>query len=65
MADTAPMGSQLAEALNRDCYCIAVNKETLHDSLEAHLRDSGLPEHICLQTHLYFYGRDTCKKWSS
>jgi len=38
------MADQLAEALNKDCYCIAVNKEVLHSSLEAHLRDSGLPE---------------------
>lgn len=40
------MTSQLAEALNRDCYCIAVDKEALHSSLEAHLRDSGLPEQL-------------------
>ena len=38
------MADQLAEALNKDCYCIAVNKEALHSSLEAHLRESGLPE---------------------
>ncbi len=54
MADTAPMGSQLAEALNRDCYCIAVDKEILHNSLEAHLRDSGLPEQLLdAHTHLF------------
>ena len=40
------MASQLAEALNRDCYCIAVNREALRNSLEAHLRDSGLPEQL-------------------
>jgi hypothetical protein len=40
------MADQLAEALNKDCYCIAVNKEVLHSSLEAHLRDSGLPERL-------------------
>lgn len=40
------MEDQLAEVLNRDCYCIAVNKEALHNSLEAHLRDSGLPERL-------------------
>ena len=40
------MADQLAEALNKDCYCIAVNKEALHSSLEAHLRKSGLPERL-------------------
>ena len=40
------MEDQLAEALNKDCYCIAVNKEALHSSLEAHLRKSGLPERL-------------------
>jgi hypothetical protein len=40
------MADQLAEALNKDCYCIAVNKEALHSSLEAHLRESGLPERL-------------------
>jgi hypothetical protein len=40
------MADQLAEALNKDCYCIAVNKEVLHSSLEAHLRDSGVPERL-------------------
>jgi hypothetical protein len=40
------MADQLAEALNKDCYCIAVNKETLHNSLEAHLRESGVPERL-------------------
>ena len=40
------MTDELAETLNRDCYCIAVNKEALHNSLKTHLRDSGLPEQL-------------------
>ena len=48
------MTDQLAEALNRDCYCIAVNKEALHTSLEAHLRESGLPERLLdANSHLF------------
>ena len=62
MADTAPLGSQLAEALNRDCYCIAVNKETLHKSLEAHLRDSGLPEQL-LDTHSHLFADSPVFLW--
>lgn len=66
-----PMENQLAEVLNRDCYCIAVNKEALHNSLEEHLKDSGLPEQLLnAHNHLFsdspvFYGRDTSKKWNS
>ena len=33
-----------AEALNRDCYCIAVNRAALQSSLAAHLAGAGLPE---------------------
>ena len=62
MADTAPLGSQLAEALNRDCYCIAVNKETLHKSLEAHLRGSGLPEQL-LDTHSRLFADSPVFLW--
>ena len=62
MADTAPLGSQLAEALNRDCYCIAVNKETLHNSLEAHLSDSGLPEQL-LDTHSSLFADSPVFLW--
>jgi len=48
------MTNGLVEALNRDCYCIAVNKEALHNSLEAHLRDSGLPEKLLdANSHLF------------
>lgn len=40
------MANELADALNRDCYCIGVNREALRDNLQAHLRGSGLPEHL-------------------
>ena len=40
------MADQLAEVLNKDCFCIAVNKEALHNSLAEHLRESGLPERL-------------------
>jgi len=40
------MADQLAEVLNKDCFCIAVNKKALYNSLEAHLRESGLPERL-------------------
>ncbi len=40
------MANELAAALNRDCYCIGVNKDVLRQSLEAHLRDAGLPEQL-------------------
>jgi len=48
------IGKQLADALNRDCHCISVNKEALRNSLEAHLRDSGLPEQL-LDTHSHLF----------
>jgi len=44
----------LVDELNRDCYCIAVNKEALHGSLESHLKDSGLPERLLdANSHLF------------
>lgn len=48
------MPEELAEILNRDCYCIAVNEEALHNSLNTHLRDSGLPEQLLdSNSHLF------------
>ena len=48
------MTDELAEILNRDCYCISVNKEALHNSLKTHLRDSGLPEQLLdSNSHLF------------
>lgn len=38
-----PVGNNLAEFLNRDCFCISVDRKKLHRSLEAHLAESGLP----------------------
>ncbi len=52
MAQHRSTGSELAEALNRDCYCITANREALHDYVEAHLKDSGLPEQVDRQFKL-------------
>lgn len=37
---------ELADILNRDCYCISVNRSSLSDSFAAHLKESGLPERL-------------------
>jgi hypothetical protein len=48
------MGKEFADALNRDCHCIAVNKEILRKSLERHLRGSGLSEQFLdVQSRLF------------
>lgn len=39
-------GKRLADTLNRDCHCISVNRESLHNSLTANLRDAGLSEQL-------------------
>lgn len=50
------MTDELAEILNRDCFCIAVNKDDLRHSLQANLRDSGLPEQLLdANSHLFAY----------
>jgi hypothetical protein len=47
-------GKHLADTLNRDCHCIAVNRDALRNSLKAHLRKSGLPEQLLdAQSHLF------------
>jgi hypothetical protein len=56
------IGEQLTDALNRDCHCISVNKEALHNSLEAHLRDSGLPEQL-LDTHSHVFADSPVFLW--
>lgn len=40
------IGKNLADALNRDCHCIAVDRPALHRTLGNHLRGSGLPERL-------------------
>jgi len=48
------MTDELAKILNRDCFCIAVNKDDLRHSLKANLRDSGLPEQLLdANSHLF------------
>lgn len=39
-------GNELADILNRDCHCIAVDKKALQDSLGDHLKNSGLPTQL-------------------
>lgn len=56
------VGKKLADTLNRDCHCIAVNKEALRDSLEAHLRNSGLPEQL-LDAHSHLFADSPVFLW--
>ena len=58
-----PIGSRLAETLNKDCFCIEVNKDKLHHSLEAHLIDSGLSAHL-LDTHSNLFADSPVFLWS-
>lgn len=47
-------GTGLADALNRDCHCIALDKTALRHSLEAHLTDSGLSQQLLdVKSHLF------------
>ena len=48
------MTNELAQALNRDCYCIGVDRQALHDKLEAHLKGSGLPRQL-LETNRHLF----------
>lgn len=56
------VGKQFADALNRDCHCISVNRDALRTSLEAHLRDSGLPEQL-LATHSQLFADSPVFLW--
>lgn len=56
------IGSQLADVLNRDCHCVAVNKEILRKSLAAHLRDSGLPDKL-LDVHSHLFADSPVFLW--
>ena len=48
------MTHELAQILNKDCFCIAVDKEELRHSLRADLRESGLPEQLLgSDSHLF------------
>lgn len=48
------MTDELAQILNKDCFCIAVDKEKLDHSLRANLRESGLPEQLLgSDSHLF------------
>ncbi len=56
------VGKQFTDALNRDCHCISVNRDALRTSLEAHLRDSGLPEQL-LDTHSHLFADSPVFLW--
>ena len=48
------MGTRFADALNRDCDCIGVDRQALRDRLSADLRDSGVPEKLLdANSHLF------------
>ena len=48
------IGRHLADALNRDCHCISVDKLALHHQLGSHLSGSGLPaQFLEAQSHLF------------
>lgn len=48
------LGNKLTDTLNRDCQCISIDKAVLRNSLEAHLKDSGLPEQLLgVHSHLF------------
>jgi hypothetical protein len=55
-------GNKLANALNRDCHCISVDKDALRNSLEAHLRGSGLPEKL-LDVHSHLFADSPVFLW--
>jgi hypothetical protein len=56
------VGKQFVDTLNRDCHCIAVNRDALRNSLEAHLRDSGLPEQL-LDAHSHLFADSPVFLW--
>ena len=56
------IGQQFADALNRDCHCISVNKDALRNSLEGHLRASGLPEQL-LDAHSHVFADSPVFLW--
>jgi len=39
-------GRRLTEVLNRDCFCVAVDRKSLHEQLASHLREDGLPPEL-------------------
>ncbi len=59
---TKEVGNQLTDALNRDCHCISVNKEMLRGSLEANLKDAGLPEQL-LDVHRHLFANTPVFLW--
>ncbi|MGK5093909.1 hypothetical protein WDW89_18085 [Deltaproteobacteria bacterium TL4] len=62
MTQGRPLENRLAESLNKDCHCIAVDKEVLHSSLEAHLSDFGMPEQL-LDVHSQLFATSPVFLW--
>jgi len=54
--------NQLAESLNKDCHCISLDRVALHQSLEAHLSESGLPEKL-LHVHEHLFADSPVFLW--
>jgi len=47
-------GAALALSLNRDCHCISLNRQKLHQRLAADLQEKGLPDALLDQaSHLF------------
>lgn len=56
------IGQRLTDSLNRDCHCIAVNKDALRDSLKAHLKVAGLAEQL-LDSHSHLFANSPVFLW--
>jgi len=39
-------GRRLTDVLNRDCFCVAVDRKSLHEQLASHLREDGFPPEL-------------------
>jgi len=56
------IGKNLADALNRDCHCISVDRPALHQKLGDHLRDAGFPEQF-LDEHSHVFADSPVFLW--
>jgi len=55
-------GKQIEDALNRDCFCIEVDRKKLHRDLEIHLAESGLPPQL-LDVHSHLFADSPVFLW--
>ena len=51
---SACVSTSSLEALNRECFCLAVDPKALHAELEAALAAHGLPE-VLAQSHPHLF----------